>query len=339
MANGRNRSGESVQNICRHAFAAPVRDENCRNHLCALSYRNWYIRIPIAKSSPVFNVYEKIRSTPDFYRQLRCGDSLISLFHCLLENKFEDTWSQFNYIVYVVEGRKVWHTSQGSYDLQKGDCVFVRKGACIVEQFFETAPCFIFFFIPDEFICDSLRDNTGSFKNLNRQFDPVITIEHTAIVQSFFLSMMSYFSSDREPDPILLELKFKELVLMLNDNEANSDLRSYFGSLLRQPQSISLQRAMEENFCFNLKLEEFAQLSARSLSAFKRDFQNVYATSPGRWLLEKRLHHASHLLANLNKTVSEAAFESGFESASHFSRVFRQRFGIQPTMVKRPATV
>jgi hypothetical protein len=95
----------------------------------------------------VFNVYEKIRSTPDFYRQLRCGDSLITLFHSLLENKYEDTWSQFNYIVYVVEGRKIWHTSQGSYDLKKGDCVFVRKGACIVVQFFETAPCFIFFFI------------------------------------------------------------------------------------------------------------------------------------------------------------------------------------------------
>jgi AraC-like DNA-binding protein len=46
--------------------------------------------------------------------------------------------------------------------------------------------------------------------------------------------------------------------------------------------------------------------------------------------MEKRLNHARHLLTNLGKTVSEAAFESGFENNSHFSRAFRQRFGVTP---------
>jgi AraC-like DNA-binding protein len=32
--------------------------------------------------------------------------------------------------------------------------------------------------------------------------------------------------------------------------------------------------------------------------------------------------------------VSEAAFESGFENPSHFSRVFHKQFGIAPAMVK-----
>jgi AraC-like DNA-binding protein len=96
---------------------------------------------------------------------------------------------------------------------------------------------------------------------------------------------------------------------------------------------------MEENFSFNLKLEEFARLSMRSLSAFKRDFQQVYQTSPGKWLLGKRLNHALHLISNIGKTVSEAAFESGFESPSHFSRAFRQRFGSSPATVKQQAII
>lgn len=75
----------------------------------------------------MFNVYNQIKSNPDFYRQLRCGDTLITLFNCLLKNKFEDTWSHLNYFVYVMDGRKVWHTADGSYDLQKGNCAFVRK--------------------------------------------------------------------------------------------------------------------------------------------------------------------------------------------------------------------
>jgi AraC-like DNA-binding protein len=96
---------------------------------------------------------------------------------------------------------------------------------------------------------------------------------------------------------------------------------------------------MEDNYCFNLKMEQYAELSNRSLSAFKRDFQKLYNTTPGKWLLEKRLNHAMHLLTNLNRTVSEAAFESGFENPSHFSRSFKERFGYTPTTIKHAQIV
>jgi AraC family transcriptional regulator, exoenzyme S synthesis regulatory protein ExsA len=147
--------------------------------------------------------------------------------------------------------------------------------------------------------------------------------------------MISYFDTRQEPDPSLLELKFRELILTIAGNPRNEELMSYFNALIQKPQSISLQRVMEDNFCFNLKLEEFARLSNRSLSAFKRDFQKIYNTTPGKWLTEKRLGHALHLLTNLNRTVSEAAFESGFEHPSHFSRSFRQRFGYSPATAKQ----
>jgi AraC-like DNA-binding protein len=283
----------------------------------------------------LFNVYDKIESHTDYYRQLRCGESLITLFNCPLQNKYEDAWSHFNYFIYVIEGRKIWHTAHGSYDLRKGRCVFVRSGACIVEQFFETVSCFIFFFMPDQFICEVLQSKVTPITTTGKRFEPIISIDDNARVQAFFLSMLPYFSANPEPDQALLELKFKELVLILADDMSNTDLRSYFCSMLQQPQTVTLQQVMEDNFCFNLKMEEFARLCTRSLSAFKRDFQQVYQTSPGKWLLEKRLNHALHLLTNLGKTVSEAAFESGFESPSHFSRAFRQRFGAAPLALKQ----
>ncbi len=86
-------------------------------------------------------------------------------------------------------------------------------------------------------------------------------------------------------------------------------------------------------------MEEFARLSNRSLSAFKRDFQKEFNVTPGKWLVEKRLHNAMHLLSNAGKTVSEAAFESGFENPSHFSRAFRSYFGIAPASVKLQVAV
>lgn len=285
----------------------------------------------------MYNLYTHIATNPGRCRRLTCKDSLFTIFNCRLQNRYEDLWSHHNYIVYVVEGRKVWHTSSGAYDLHDDACVFVRKGAAIVEQFFDTEFCFFLFFIPDEFICDVLKSRTKPLMRTVKQPDQIITIHNSATIQAYFHSMLPYFDDEREPDQSLLELKFRELVLALIDNPRNHELLSYFCSLLQEPQVISLQRVMEENFCFNLKLEEFARLSARSLSAFKRDFEKLYDMSPGKWLMERRLNHSLHLLTNMGRTVAEAAFESGFQSPSHFSRSFRQRFGNPPAAMKQVA--
>lgn len=287
----------------------------------------------------MINLYGQILSNPRYFRQLSCGESLISVYNCPLENKREDIWSRFNYFVYVKEGRKIWHTAHGSYDLRTGTCIFVRKGACFVEQFFDSNFCLIIFFIPDEFLAKVLKSKSDPLARNEKKFNQVIPVDNNSALQVFFHSMMTHFDASKEPDPSLLELKFRELVLTIADNPANSELLSYFNSVLQEPQSVSLQNVMEENFCYNLKLEEFAQLSARSLSAFKRDFQRIFNTSPGKWLMEKRLNHGMHLLRNLGKTVGETAFESGFENPSHFSRSFRQYFGVTPASVKQQTTV
>jgi AraC-like DNA-binding protein len=293
----------------------------------------------VFKPDYLYNLYTHISTNLVRFRRFSCGESLLTIFNCGLKNKYEDLWSHHNYIIYVVEGRKIWHTPHGSYDLREGSCVFVRKGASIVEQFFDTEFCFFLFFVPDEFICEVLKRKSTPIHKSGKRYEPIISIDNNAAVQTFFQSMLAYFDAHGEPDQSLLELKFRELILTIADNPTNREVLSYFCSLLQEPQSTSLQRVMDDNYCFNLKLEEFARLSSRSLSAFKRDFLRLYKISPGKWLLEKRLSHALHLLSNMGKTVSEAAFESGFESASHFSRSFRQRFGASPASIKLQTAV
>ena len=285
----------------------------------------------------MFNINQFILDTPASFHSLSCGDSLFTVYNCYIEDKFADIWSHNNYIVYVAEGRKIWHTPHGSYDLQKGSCVFVRRGAAIVEQFFDTAFCLYIFFVSDEFICEVLKTKTTALPASKKNFR-WYSIESNEAVHSFFKSMMPYFNAAHAPDKTLLELKFKELILTLADNKANKELLSYFCKLLHAPKNVSLQMVMEDNFCFNLKMEDFAKLSYRSLSAFKRDFEQTYHTSPGKWLMEKRLNYAKHLLTTTSLS-SDAAFESGFESNAHFSRAFSKRFGNPPSSIKRAADI
>lgn len=287
----------------------------------------------------MFNLHTEIVNNPGFFKQMSSGETMITFYDCPLKNKFEGLWSEHSYIAYVTEGRKVWHTSQGPFQLQKGDCVLIRKGACIVEQFFDTKFCLVFFFVPDKFICDVLKSKSRPLANVNKNYHSVISINANEAVHNFFSSMLTYFSSNQQPDNALLDLKFRELILTLADNPANTELLAYFCDLVKKPGNLSLQRIMEENYCFNLKLEGFAGLSARSLSSFKRDFQNIYQTTPAKWLLEKRLMHAHNLIVNSGKTIAEASFESGFENISHFSSAFRKRFGVAAASLKQQSAV
>jgi AraC family transcriptional regulator, exoenzyme S synthesis regulatory protein ExsA len=286
------------------------------------------------------NFIESVLKYPDYSRQFNCGESLITIFNCplearLMKNQFTDLWAQNNYIFYVIDGRKVWHTAHGSYDLKKGSCVFIQKGASIIEQFFDIGFCLVLFFIPDKFICETLKSRSVPIGKIDKDYGTVIELNTSETLETFFLSMSSYFASTKEPDKGLLELKFRELILTLSDDSNNRQLLSYFCSLLHEPQSVSLQRIMEDNFCFNLTLDQYAELCSRSLSAFKRDFQKIMKTTPGKWLLEKRLNHALHLLSHHDKNVNEVAFQSGFENASHFTRSFKERYEATPSEFRK----
>src|SRR5436190_7677786 len=138
------------------------------------------------------NFYESVLNKPEYYRQFNCGDSLITLFNCplearLMETRFTELWSRYNYILYVTEGRKVWHTAHGSYDLRKGSCVFVRKGACIIEQFFDVGFCVVLFFIPDEFLCETLTAKSTPLSKAGKNFESLMVINTTPTLEAYFL--------------------------------------------------------------------------------------------------------------------------------------------------------
>jgi AraC family transcriptional regulator, exoenzyme S synthesis regulatory protein ExsA len=62
-----------------------------------------------------------------------------------------------------------------------------------------------------------------------------------------------------------------------------------------------LPEIMEANYTFNLSIAEFARISQRSHASFKRDFISCYKTTPGKWLVQKRLEYAKHLLESSSK--------------------------------------
>lgn len=99
------------------------------------------------------------------------------------------------------------------------------------------------------------------------------------------------------------------------------------------PEKVDLEEFMLKNFRFNVGLERFAFLTGRSLSSFKRDFKEIFGTTPGIWLKNKRLDEAYFQINNKHQKASHVYIDVGFENLSHFSLVFKERFGKTPTEV------
>jgi AraC-like DNA-binding protein len=251
-------------------------------------------------------------------------------YTCPIADEESGIWSQTDYIIHVLSGEKIWRTLDGTVKVKTGDTAYIKKGATFIKQFFEDDFCMLGFFISDDFIRDTMRELQSEF-NYPNNYDignQLSYIKETPLLKSYFQNMLHYFAGRDEPINTLLELKFKELLISISTDPENSRLRDYFIKLASG--ELSLSAVMEQNFSFNLSLDEFARLCNRSLSSFKRDFQEYYGTSPGKWLKSKRLDRAAILLNDNSYNISQVAYECGFESISHFSRVFKEKFNTSP---------
>lgn len=47
---------------------------------------------------------------------------------------------------------------------------------------------------------------------------------------------------------------------------------------------------MEKNYLCDLGVEQLANFTGRSLSTFKREFHEMFGTTPHKWIMERRLN-------------------------------------------------
>jgi AraC-like DNA-binding protein len=75
---------------------------------------------------------------------------------------------------------------------------------------------------------------------------------------------------------------------------------------------------------------ELARSCGLSRSYFTRRFRAVTRGSPHSLLTSGRVERAKHLLATGGRSISEAAYETGFVDQSHLSQTFQRLVGVTP---------
>lgn len=120
--------------------------------------------------------------------------------------------------------------------------------------------------------------------------------------------------------------------------QALTDMTDWLFSL--PPEDLSARRGAQliqhvhtyiaEHVAEDLSLSALAQTVFLSPVYLSRLYKQLTGSNLSEYVQSVRLEHARSLLEHGAVRVSDIAYQSGFESAAHFSRTFKKAFGITP---------
>ena len=234
----------------------------------------------------------------------------------------------------LLEGEKTVYYAGTNVSIIPGQFLLLAAGNCLMSEKIAASggnyrSILIFFdnqVLADFFIRqpDLLQISVG-----NKPEEPILFFEQDAFLQSFISSLDCMLSADKSISANMQQLKLHELLLYLGESYPGA-LQKLRGMSQGAADEIVIRQAANANIDYPVSVEELAFLCNVSLSTFKRRFAIIYGTSPGKWLLEKRMQKAAKLLEQGNNNASEIYFELGFENLSSFIQSFKQVHGITP---------
>lgn len=252
------------------------------------------------------------------------------LFSCTGQEKKDfEPFVEDHVIVSVFEGIMTVDDGQQKTQYSKGDIAFftknqllkVRKTPVDGRPFMSTSvflPKSILFEYADNHLITSKGSYTGK---------PHFRMQSDILLKSYFSSMVPYYENPELLTDNMAKIKVLELIELLGRETQMQNILFNFQESFK----IDLEAYMNRNYMHNSSLEQFAKATGRSLSTFKRDFQDIFHETPNKWLIKKRLDLARHLISSKEKTPSEVYFDVGFVNFSHFSKSFKMVFGISPS--------
>ncbi|RMD79930.1 MAG: helix-turn-helix domain-containing protein [Lentisphaerae bacterium] len=106
----------------------------------------------------------------------------------------------------------------------------------------------------------------------------------------------------------------------------------------RSPYDTRIQRIIDyidANLSEKLSNRELAVQANISVETLAREFRRQIGVSPHRFVLDRRLRHARHLLATTELSLDEIAFQCGFCDRFHLTRVFSEALHRSPVAFRK----
>jgi len=254
------------------------------------------------------------------------------LFSCTETDELSrDDFVSKHYLSYGISGTLHVQTPTGGLVFPSGRISFVRKGQLLrVKKIPDTngLPFRSISIGLDESLLVELARELSPLSVPTSNSESFVDFGPEPFLVGYFQSLLPYATRPSDLSDSLATLKTREAIqLLLKISPGLSNTLFNF-----QPaHQIDLEEFMHRHFTFRASLDEFASMTGRSLSTFRRDFKETFNETPEKWLNQTRLDQSYYLISAGKLRPTEAAHAVGFANISHFSTAFSKKFGVAPS--------
>ncbi len=237
-------------------------------------------------------------------------------------------------VLFVLEGVKLLHFGEKTIRVEPGNIVLLKKGIYVMAEYIEEGLRFeaLLVFLHHKTLKEAIIEYNLTPQDWELPTSFLLFPTNTHINQ-YKNQLRLYFESVLLADIHLLQLKQKEIILLLVKTVGSPQLSRFLVSLARNaPEDI--EYIVEKHLLQALSIADYASLSNRSIASFKRDFRKIFDASPRQWINRKRLEYACLLIYNTTDSIAEIADACGFENASYFIQLFKKQYGYTPMSLR-----
>jgi AraC-like DNA-binding protein len=188
------------------------------------------------------------------------------------------------------------------------------------------------------FYCIMHSDSEVGCKGLlffGAQRVPIITIPEEDIEKfEVLIQMLSIEMESKDDLQIeMLQMMLKRLLIMCTRlYKLQNDLQSADSQTLDLVREFNL--LVEIHFKTNHAVSDYAKMLHKSPKTLSNHFSKTYNKTPLQFIQERLLLEAKRFLHYTDKPIKEIAYDLGFDDVQGFSRFFKNKEGISPTIFK-----
>lgn len=241
----------------------------------------------------------------------------------------------FYLTVLFTDGKGVHEVDFNSYPIQKGALFLMSPGQTHHWEFTEVAKGFIFFhskeFYNLSFPNKNIDDYPFFYTSYNLPF-LLLNEKELACFSNYFKSILEEFTLSK----LMWHQKLALLVDMLYIETTRLYIKNEQNEIHKAEKTVAwfrkLEALIDQRFLTLKKASDYANELNISAKHLNKIVVGTVGQTTTDLIHQRVLLEAKRLLTHGELTVQEIAFELGYDDASYFSRLFKNKCGVSPSV-------
>lgn len=224
-------------------------------------------------------------------------------------------------IYFMKEGKCRYFIDDRAYDVVSGDIIFIHKGLIHRTNYTTASHSRLLINFTDDYLPSFFVEHLSNCGYLFR------SREIARNAEKLFLLIEQEYTHPDEFTKVALKCYTAELLCLMLRHPGTHDEEATTGNDLVD----GIVRYIKQNYMTDIRLSTVAKMRSVSPEHLSRTFKSCTGLGFNEYVTLLRLKKAEDMLQNEpNMTISEIAYECGFNDGNYFSYKFKKMFGISP---------